>query len=153
MGLCLLPGEEKLFEAFPGAVMPYIALQKPGRKRKRIQTHQLVQEPCPLYDAATKTCTVYENRPMICKAYPFSHVPGDGGAYSIETTCTWVKAERDTIDYGTTPGRAGTDQDVGAIGVASFFTSLRDRMRKTGYTQLLVLDLETRNWRVVCEAP
>lgn len=153
MGLCLLPGEEKLFDAFPDAVLPYMALQKPGRPRMRIVAHQLVHEPCPLYDAATKTCTEYAKRPVTCKAYPFSLMYGTGGAFSIETTCTWIQAERDGIEYGKTKMQIGADQNMGVHAMEAFFMSLHDRMRRTGYTRLIMFDAGTREWRAVGEVP
>jgi len=153
MGLALLPGEEKIFKPFPDAVLPYIALQKPGRPRKRIVAYQLVQEPCPMYDAATKTCTAYTKRPTICKAYPFSAMYNGGGGYSIETSCTWIKAEKDSIEYGKTPMRAGEDQNVAVSAVADFFIGLNRRMRRTGYTQLLIFDAESLKWTGIGEVP
>ena len=150
-GLCLLPGEEAIFAAFPHAVLPYLALQKPGRTRKRIVAHQMVQEPCPLFDAATKTCTIYSKRPTTCKAYPFSPVYEVGGTYSIEGTCTWVKTEQDGIEYGKTSVRAGEDQNIAVQALENFFIGLNKRMRRTGYTQLLIFNVESREWLGVGE--
>jgi len=146
MGLCLLPGEKKLFKKFPNATLPYIALRKPGRDRRQVVCYQLIRSPCPLYDSTTQTCTVYEKRPTACKAYPFSAMYDGEGAYSLESTCAWAQTERANINYGETPVRPGPEQNVAVSAMGDFFTKLNRRMRTTGYTQLIIFDAETRKW-------
>jgi len=140
-GLSLLPGEEKLFTAFPDAIMPYTAIRqpRPGKSRIKIICYQMVQEPCPLYDPITKTCTQYEKRSMVCRAYPFS----SGGA-SIESTCRWRKAQ--TLKYGETTVIRGKEQERGESEMTSFFMGLKQRMRRTVYTKLLMFDIQLREW-------
>lgn len=153
IGVCLLPNEEKPFKRFPDAVLPYIALRKPGRRRMQIICHQMVQTPCPLYDAATKTCTGYAERPTACRAYPFSPLYDTNGGYSIETTCAWSKSEIDGIEYGKTPVNIGAEQDAAVLAMSNFFTGLNKRMRRTGYTQLILFDAESHKWIGVGEVP
>jgi Fe-S-cluster containining protein len=139
--LSLLPGEERLFAAFPDAILPYTAIRQPrqGKSRIKIVCYQMVQEPCLLYDPDTKTCTQYEKRPMVCREYPFS-----SGGSSIEATCGWRKAQ--TIKYGETVIIRGEEQMKGESETVSFFMSLNQRMRRTGYTQLLMFDIKLREW-------
>lgn len=152
MGLCLLPGEKKLFKKFPKAVLPYIALRKPGRDRRQVVAYQMVESPCPLYDDITQTCTVYENRPIACKSYPFSSYYFKVG-YSLEANCAWAETERENITFGKTPIRAGREQDAATVAMGKFFAGLNRRMRRTGYTQLLVFDAETRKWNAIGQVP
>jgi len=140
-GLPLLPGEEKLFAAFPDAILPYTAIQNPKKRKSRLKVvfYQMVQEPCPLYDPSTKTCTQYDKRPAACRAYPFSE-----GGTSIESNCGWANAE--TIKYGETSVIIGDAQDKAYLEITSFFIALNARMRRTGYTQLLMFDITLREW-------
>ena len=140
-GLSLLPGEEKLFAEFPDAIMPYTAIMKPRQRKSRIKIvcYQMVQEPCPLYDPTTKTCTQYDKRPMVCREYPFS-----SGGSSLESTCEWRKAQ--TIKYGETAVIRGDEQAKGESKMVSFFMALNQRMRRTGYTKLLMFDIQRREW-------
>lgn len=152
MGLCLLPGEKKLFKRFPKTVLPYIALRKPGHSRRQVVAHQMIKSPCPLYDATAQTCTAYAKRPIACKAYPFSSYFFKAG-YSLEANCAWAKTEQASIKFGETPIRAGKEQDAAATAMGEFFVSLNRRMRRTGYTQLAVFDSETRKWFDIGEVP
>ena len=151
MGLCLFPGEKKLFKKFPNATLPYIALRKPGHDRRQVVCYQLIQSPCPLYDAVTQTCMVYENRPTACKAYPFSAM--HDGAYSLENTCGWARAEQVNLNYGETPVRPGADQNRAVSAMGDFFVKLHKRMRRTGYTQLIIFDVETHKWVDIGRVP
>lgn len=151
MGLCLLPGEKKIFKAFPQSVLPYIALRKPGRTRKqRVVAYQMVESPCPLYDATTHSCTAYAKRPLACKSYPFSTYYFKVG-YSLESNCAWAKAEHESINFGETPIRAGSEQDAAVQAIGEFFMGLNRKMHRTGYTQLIVFDAETRKWLAIGE--
>lgn len=141
VGLCLLPGEKTLFKAFPDAVEPYIGLRKPGRNRIKIVCHQMLQAPCPLYDPVTRTCTQYEKRPVACIAYPFSPMH-DG--YSVEATCTWAK--RESIEFGITSIHAGAEQDAAVAKLDSFFAGLSQRMRRGGWTVLVMFDVHSMSW-------
>ena len=152
MGLCLLPGEKKIFKAFPQSVLPYIALRKPGRPRRQIVAHQMIESPCPLYDATAQSCTAYAKRPIACKSYPFSSYYFKVG-YSLESNCAWSKTEHESITYGETPIRAGSEQDAAVMAMGKFFVGLNHRMRRTGYTQLTVFDAETRKWLDIGEVP
>jgi len=129
VGLCLFPGEEKLFEAFPDAILPYIGLRKrAGKPRVETICYQMVQAPCPLFDRVNKTCTRYDDRPCVCKAYPFS---GMCNGYSLEQHCGWVK-ELGEVEFGKTALRAGAVADAAVVDSQSFFMSLHQRMQRTG---------------------
>lgn len=141
IGLCLFPGERKVFEAFPDAIVPYIGLRKRSGKR-RVETvcHQMIRAPCPLYDAINKTCTRYDERPNVCRSYPFSSLHG---GYSLEQHCSWVK-ELDKVEFGKTALRAGAVADAAIAEVESFFMSLHRRMQRTG-EQIVFYDASDNN--------
>jgi len=143
LGLSLYPGEETLFASFPDSVVPSIGLRRPGRSRIKIVSYQMIREPCPLYDRIMKRCTMYKHRPTSCKSYPFSFVAS--GGHSVEATCSWVKAQ-DDVTYGKTVMQAGSEQNLAAAKVVGFFLDLRSRMERTGYTRLMMYDVESRTW-------
>jgi Fe-S-cluster containining protein len=140
-GLSLLPGEEKLFAEFPDTILPYLAIRQPRQGKSRIKTvsYQMVGEPCPLYDPAKNACKRYEKRPAVCRAYPFS---ADG--VSVESTCEWEKSE--TIEYGETAVIKGAEQEKAASELKSFYIGLNQRMCRTGYTKLLMFDVNRHTW-------
>jgi Fe-S-cluster containining protein len=138
-GLCLLPGEKKLFAAFPDAVMPYIGIRKPDRSQIKVVAYQMVQAPCPLLGA--EGCTRYADRPTACRAHPFSSLR-DG--VSVEMTCSWSRSHE--FEMGKTQIRTGAAQHNGLTAMKLFFIGLNRRMRRTGYTRLMMLDVVTAEW-------
>lgn len=142
MGLALLPGEEELFDPYPGAVKPYIALRVLRGKGQtaKLVSHQMVQEPCPLYDKILKRCTRYEDRPMVCREYPFSHDPS---FCNIERHCTWVKSQ--DIVFDETSVRMEPGQHAAMLRINSFFLELHDIMRRDRY-MLVMFDVATGEW-------
>jgi len=129
VGLCLFPGEQKLFEAFSHAIVPYIGLRKrAGKPRVDIICYQMIQAPCPLFDRVNKTCTRYDDRPRVCRSYPFS---GMNGGYSLEQHCSWVKSLGE-VTFGETALHAGAVPDAAIADDQSFFMSLDQRMQRTG---------------------
>lgn len=143
LGLNLHPGEEILFSEFPGALVPCIGIKRPGRSRVKTICYQLVVEPCPLFDQVSRRCTVYDHRPVNCKAYPFSFT--HEGGYSIEAQCSWAKEQEDVV-HGKTMIQAGTEQNLAAAQVINFFMDLHGRMSRTGYTRLMAYDVEREDW-------
>lgn len=142
-GLSLLPGEETLFAEFPGAIMPYAAIHDPRHRKPHLKvvSYQMVQEPCPLYDPDARTCTQYDERPMVCRAYPFSF-----GGTQIEANCGWHDSVQSQLHYGETVVSHGKEQARGEQQVNSFFVTLHKRMQRTGRTQLLMYDIARRKW-------
>lgn len=127
--MCLFPGEEKLFEEFPDAVVPYVGLRKrAGKPRVETVCHQMIRSPCPLYDPFNKTCTRYDKRPRVCREYPFS---GLRDGYSLEQHCSWAK-DVDEVTNGETVMRAGDCADAAIVDDRNFFMSLHQRMQRTG---------------------
>jgi len=128
-GLCLLPGEEDLFDEFPGSILPYIGLRgRAGKPRIEVISYQMVWSPCPLYDASNKTCTRYDERPVNCRSYPFSRMR-DG--YSLEQYCDWVKEQGDHV-VGETQVFAGDCADSAISECDDFFISLWKHREITG---------------------
>lgn len=145
IGLALLPGEEHLFESYPGAVKPYMGLRRLRGKghNAELVCYQMVQQPCPLYDKIMKRCTRYEDRPMTCREYPFANDPS---FCNIERHCTWVKSQ--DIEYGTTPVRMAPGQHSAMIRINSFFLSLHDRMKRE-HSMLAMFDVATDEWAIM----
>lgn len=142
VGLCLLPGEQKVFEAFPGVVVPYVGLRKrAGKLRVEVVCYQMVQAPCPLYDRTRRQCTIYSHRPATCRAYPFSNIYN---GYSVEQHCRWVK-ELGVVKPGETVVRGGDAQDEAVIEINHFFNSLHERMQRTG-DRMVFYDVSSGVW-------
>lgn len=148
IGLALLPGEEDLFESYPGAVKPYMGLRRMRGKGSNVKLVccQMVQEPCPLYDRIMKRCTRYEDRPMACREYPFSNTPS---FCNMERHCTWVKSHNDIV-FGETPVVIAPGQQAAMIRINSFFLSLRDLMMRERF-MLVMFDVATDKWTIVKE--
>ncbi|OEU74051.1 MAG: hypothetical protein BA864_06890 [Desulfuromonadales bacterium C00003093] len=142
-GLSLLPGEEKLFAEFPDAIMPHAAIRNPRHRKPRMKVvnYQMVQEPCPLYDPDTRTCTQYDKRPWVCRAYPFSF-----GGTQIEANCGWHDSVQAQIQYGETAVIHGNEQANAEQRIDSFFMAVHKRMQRTGRTQLLMYDIALQEW-------
>ncbi len=145
IGLALLPGEERLFESYPGAVKPYMGLRRMRGKGQNTELvcYQMVQQPCPLYDKIMKRCTRYEDRPMTCREYPFA---SSSSLCNIEQHCTWVKTH--DIKYGTTSARMPPGTHSAMLRIGSFFLSLHDRMQRER-SMLVMFDVATDEWVVV----
>ena len=89
VGMCLRPKEVKLFKAYKETeIVPYIGLQRENWTKTKIIMWQMITEPCPLLDKKTNLCLNYENRPVICKCYPFSI---EQNGLSIENHCTYCE--------------------------------------------------------------
>jgi len=146
LGLALLPGEEDLFNVYPGAVKPYMGLRRMRGKGYNIEVvcHQMVREPCPLYDKILKRCTRYEDRPMACREYPFS---SDPSTHAIERHCTWVKSHDDIV-FGETQVQMTPGQNTAMIRINSFFLSLHDRMQGEHF-MLVMFDVANDTWAVL----
>lgn len=143
LGLCLHPGEETLFTEFPGAVVPCMGIKRPGRSRIKIVCNQLVMEPCPLFDRIMRRCIVYGHRPVNCRAYPFAFTME--GGHSVEARCSWSKEQQDVV-FGKTMIRAGAEQNSAAAQVVGFFMSMSSRMHRTGFTCMMMYDVELEDW-------
>lgn len=88
VGMLLKPSEIRLFLRYSSVVQPYLGIARIGKsKPKRILLYQLAVEPCPLYDADTKSCTQYDSRPVACRAYPFAL---ETGRLMVDSACKWL---------------------------------------------------------------
>jgi len=146
IGLALLPGEEDLFNVYPGAVKPYMGLRRMRGKghNAELVCYQMVQDPCPLYDRILKRCTRYEDRPMACREYPFSNNPS---LCDMERHCTWFKSQ-DAVTFGETSVMMAPGQNAAMIRINSFFLSLHDRMKKER-SMLVMFDVATDEWVIL----
>jgi Fe-S-cluster containining protein len=138
-----LPGEEKLFAEFPDAIQPYAAIRDPRHRKLRLKvvSYQMVQEPCPLHDPDARTCTRYDERPGVCRAYPFS-----ANGTQIEANCGWHNSVRQQLHYGETAVIHGKEQASAEHHTNLFFMTLHKRMQRTGRTQLLLYDIALPEW-------
>jgi hypothetical protein len=59
-------------------------------------------------------------------------------------TCPWSKSHE--FERGKTQIRAGAEQDAGSAKMKAFFIGLNRRMKRTGYTRLMMLDVVTAKW-------
>ncbi len=88
-GLMLFPNEVKLFRK--GAIKPCLAIGKsPTHSRFKIITYQLTEDICP--HLKNNSCTIYQERPLVCKGYPFTmSVDWKGMSFGVVPKCTSIK--------------------------------------------------------------
>ena len=87
--MMLLPFEVKRFNS--KYIKPLYGIGVKGKRRKRpaiIYAYQYINEPCEHYNPKTKTCSIYEKRPLVCRAYPFEFAFGN---YLVDNNCPAVK--------------------------------------------------------------
>ena len=87
--MMLLPFEVKRFNS--KYIKPLYGVGVKGKRRKRpaiIYAYQYINEPCEYYNPETKTCNIYEKRPLVCRAYPFQYA---FGKYLVDNNCPAVK--------------------------------------------------------------
>lgn len=142
-GLCLMPEERKLFKSYPGSFVPYIGLQKVGRQKISIVLYQMIIEPCPLLDPDTNLCINYENRPTICRAYPFSII-SDG--LSVEQRCQYIQTHFSNAEYGKSKILAGADQITGMRKMSVRIQSIANKPLTNKKINCLIFDYKKRQW-------
>ncbi len=89
VGLNLLPDEVKLFDS--ADVRPLIGIKTSEGIVPVL--YQMIRDHCPFYDNGRSACTMYEKRPLVCRAYPFKVV--------LNVTkfgrCTWLNDLQEKI--------------------------------------------------------
>ncbi len=50
-------------------------------RRRRIMALRRDEQACYFLDRATRFCTIYEHRPLLCRLYPFAHEESESGEY------------------------------------------------------------------------
>lgn len=93
-GLTLLPNEVSLFKK--ENITPALGRGKtPGHPDFQIEAYQLAEEVCPQLKG--RFCTVYEDRPVSCKQFPFSLEPGyPGPVLGVDLNCPSARALLET---------------------------------------------------------
>lgn len=81
-GLALTPAEVTLFDQ--ADVRPFLGVQTMTGITP--VWYQLIRAPCPHYDHDRFGCAIYEQRPLVCRAYPFKVVLN----YTRLGRCTWL---------------------------------------------------------------
>ena len=141
VGLCLRPKERDLFKQHPETIIvPYIGLKH--NNKIKVLLYQMVSEPCPLLDPETNLCTIYDIRPMICRAYPFILISGNVG---IESKCTDAKSILKNVIFGETEVEMGITQRLALIEQVQLFEKIRE-LNNNNNTMLLMFDYINENW-------
>ena len=140
IGLCLKPEERDLFKQHKETnIVPYIGFKRKNKAKINILLYQMVSEPCPLLDLETNLCTIYDKRPMMCKAYPFILISGKVG---IEDKCTDVKSFLKNVVFGKTEVEMGTTQRLALIEQINLF----ENIGKLNNNQPLIYDYIRKSW-------
>lgn len=58
---------------------PMLAVAEPGRDQLVVLAYELQADVCPLYDTDEAACTIYEDRPLVCRAFPLLVGEGSEG--------------------------------------------------------------------------
>lgn len=142
VGLCLRLEERELFKHHPETIIhPYIGIKRKGQSKVKVLLYQMVSEPCPLLDLETNRCTVYDSRPMICRAYPFILIKNQIG---IEDNCTSTKPFMENVVFGETEIEIGDTQRFAMIEQVKLFKHIQNMLNKN--MEILIFDFTTETW-------
>jgi Fe-S-cluster containining protein len=89
-GLSLFPWEKHLFPS--KKVHPHLAYgASPDSKDFRIFLYKYMEQSCEKLEG--NKCTIYDNRPLVCRSYPFRYVQMSRGRvfYELAPECPGVK--------------------------------------------------------------
>lgn len=99
-----LPGEGGLrvfaWEADPfpdEALAPSIVVADRSRGALVALVYELDAEDCPLYDHEEQACTIYEERPLVCQAFPLIVEPGSDGLEVAASSVCGARVELDEL--------------------------------------------------------
>ena len=93
-GLSLFPDEVKRLKKLARKlgvsleIKEFIGFGRGRRKPHKIVAYQLAQSICPFYDENSRSCRIYEKRPLACRSYPLYMESDLRPAFS--SNCTWV---------------------------------------------------------------
>lgn len=76
-GLRVFAWEAEPFEA--ERLDPLLVVPDRADRRLVAAAYELDAATCPRFDAEAGACTIYEERPLVCRAYPLLVVPGERG--------------------------------------------------------------------------
>ena len=146
-GMMLLPFETKRFNS--KYIKPLYGIGLKGKRRKRpaiIYAYQYIGEPCEHYDPETKTCRIYEKRPLVCRAYPFEYAFGN---YFIDDNCPVAKKlfPENTVAYLDEVENIDIEYDALRKLHTYYILVFLANMYKTNVTITWYYDLETMKWR------
>ena len=130
LGLFLLPWERKLFPS--EYIHPrYGEGRKPSHRKFRILAYQMSANVCP--HLADNKCQIYENRPLICRSYPW--IPNR----TVDTDCSFWKDRVDPYGQWVTIADSYVDE-----------LSAREKIRKDmdvrKPNQMWEYDVATKSW-------
>lgn len=144
VGLCLRPEERELFKHHPETIIhPYIGIKRRGQSKVNVLLYQMVSEPCPLLDQETNLCTIYDERPMICRAYPFILIKNQIG---IENNCTSTKPFMENVVFGETEIEMGDTQRFAMIEQLRLFKNIQDKLKTNQNMEIFIFDFTTGTW-------
>lgn len=61
------------------ALVPFLVVADRGRDRQVVLGYELEADVCPKYAADEQACTIYEDRPTVCRAFPLLISTGENG--------------------------------------------------------------------------
>lgn len=109
---------------------PLLCLADAQRDRLVALAYELDAAVCPNYDEAVG-CTIYEDRPLVCRAYPLLVVDGDGGPeVAVSGRCPGKVAVQAAADDAERPepvlARAYPDEFAPALAVPAMIQALAE---------------------------
>jgi len=146
-GMFLLPFEVKRFpERY---IKPLYGIGRKGRSRKRpaiIYAYQYIGEPCIWYDASTKSCKIYEKRPLVCRQYPLQY---SFGTYILDDNCPMTKKvfPDNVLPYLDEIEGIEVEKDALRKIHAYYVLVFLANMYKTNVLITWYYDLETMKWK------
>lgn len=144
VGLCLRPEERKIFNEYPDTdIKPYIGLERKGSQEIKVICYQMITEPCPLLNVKTNRCTDYENRPMICREYPFT--PMENGV-TVESNCSSIKSQFKDIEFGKTEIIMNQDIKNALANQYTFFINISNELLKDNKLRAYIYDFNNDVW-------
>lgn len=146
LGVNLLPNEKKLFKSYPDAIIPYFGYHKKGHQKIKILSYQMIIKPCPMLDIKTNHCKIYDNRPLVCRAYPFSTV---SNGVSFEINCSfykkYIKNLTDT-KFESNNIKIGGVQYAAVNEITGWFTEMEKQLPSRKNIIFLFFDAKLKKW-------
>jgi Fe-S-cluster containining protein len=147
-GLALFPGETDLFPS--NVVFPFRGVGgKPQNGEFKIVMFQLGANTCPHLDTEMTEvrCRIYEDRPLICRCFPFHPISSlDGDVIAItDQDCRFVQLSQGKNESTTSVSK---DLDIEDPATETACLELISRMKPIARGTVWVLDLESKTWRV-----
>ena len=129
-GIPLTPTELKLFDQ--ADVRPFLGVQTTAGIIP--VWYQLIRAPCPHYDHDRCRCTIYERRPLVCRAYPFKVILN----YTRLGRCTWLRQQTRNYTVELPVEIVQANESIAAYD--------RETLGPAKHDQIRIFNFETRAW-------